>query len=154
MGGAEPRAVPRAWRAPDLPRSEHRGKFDRPPGSHPALALFALLEAIAVAVHFEDVDVVGEPIEQRAGQPLGPEHAGPFVERQIGGDNDRAALVTLAEDLEQQLRAGRRQRYIAELVDDQQLVGRQLALEAKQSLPLRASTRKSDCCAHNSVLNM
>src|SRR5215472_11662925 len=46
---------------------------------------------------------------------------------------DRAALVTLAEDLEQQLRAGRRQRYIPELVDDQQLVGRQLALEAEQS---------------------
>src|SRR5215831_6237688 len=45
-----------------------------------------------------------------------------------------AALVTLAEDLEQQLRTGRRQRYIAELVDDQQLVGRELALEAKQSL--------------------
>src|SRR5215472_1669350 len=63
-----------------------------------------------------------------------PEHAGPFVERQIGGDNDRAALITLAEDLEQQLRAGCRQRYIAELVDDQQPVGRQLALEAKQSL--------------------
>ena len=43
-----------------------------------------------------------------------PEHTGPLVERQIGGDNDGAALVTLAEDLEQQLRAGRRQRYIAE----------------------------------------
>src|SRR5215813_6396835 len=63
-----------------------------------------------------------------------PEHAGPLVERQIGGDNDGAALVTLAEDLEQELRTGRRQRDIAELVDDQQLVGRQLALEAEQSL--------------------
>src|SRR5215467_1473663 len=39
----------------------------------------------------------------------------------------------LAEDLEQQLRTGRRQRYIPELVDDQQLVGRQLALETEQS---------------------
>ena len=79
--------------------------------------MLALFEAIAVAVHFEDVDVVGEPIEQRAGQPLGPKHAGPFVKRQIGGDNNRAALVTLAEDLEQEFRAGGRQRYIAELVD-------------------------------------
>ena len=33
----------------------------------PPLALLALSEAIAVAVHFEDVDVVGQPIEQRAG---------------------------------------------------------------------------------------
>ena len=78
--------------------SESAGEF---------VGICTLFEAIAVAVHFEDVDVVGEPIEQRAGQALGPEHAGPFVERQIGGDNDGAALVTLAEDLEQQLRAGR-----------------------------------------------
>ena len=28
-------------------------------------------EPVAVAVHFEDVDVVGQPVEQRAGQPLG-----------------------------------------------------------------------------------
>jgi hypothetical protein len=28
------------------------------------LALFALLETIAVAVHLEDVDVVGEPVER------------------------------------------------------------------------------------------
>jgi hypothetical protein len=32
-----------------------------------ALALLALFEAIAVAVHFEDVDVVCQPIEQCAG---------------------------------------------------------------------------------------
>ena len=41
----------------------------------------ALCESIALAVHFEDVDVVGEAIQQRAGEPLGTEHAGPFVER-------------------------------------------------------------------------
>ena len=71
MGGAELCAVPRAWRAPDLPRSEHRGRLP-PVGLRAALSLLALFKAIAVAVHFEDVDVVGEPIEQRAGQPLGP----------------------------------------------------------------------------------
>jgi len=73
MGGAEPRAVSRAWRAPDLPRSEHRGKLTARRGLHPPLALLALFETIAVAIHFEDVDVVGEPIEQCAGQPLGAE---------------------------------------------------------------------------------
>jgi hypothetical protein len=30
----------------------------------------ALLEAEAVAVHLQDVDVVGEPVEQGAGQTL------------------------------------------------------------------------------------
>src|SRR6266852_9701316 len=70
----------RAWRAPDLPRSEHRGRLTAGRVLRLALALLALFEAIAVAVHFEDVDVVCQPVEQRAGQPLGPEHAGPFVE--------------------------------------------------------------------------
>src|SRR4030088_1134274 len=50
-----------------------------------------------------------------------PEHAGPFVEWQIAGDDGGAALVALAEDLKQQLGAGRRQGDIAELIDDQQL---------------------------------
>ena len=86
-----------------------------------ALASLALFEPIAVAVHFEDVDVVGQPVEQCTGQPLGPEHAGPLVEWQIAGDDDGAALVALAEDLEQHLGAGRRQGYIAELINDQQL---------------------------------
>jgi hypothetical protein len=68
MGGAEPRAASRAWRAPDLPRSEHRGRLTASRVFlRLALALLALFEAIAVAVHFEDVDVVCQPVEQRAG---------------------------------------------------------------------------------------
>ena len=57
-----------------------------------------------------------------------PEHAGPLVEWQIAGDDGGAALIALAEDLKQELRAGRRQGHIAEFVDDQLLVGRQLPL--------------------------
>ena len=70
----------------------------------PALAVF---EPEAVAVELEDVNVVGEAVEQRSGQALGGEHAGPFIEGQIAGNDDRAALVALAEDLEQQLGADR-----------------------------------------------
>ena len=33
-------------------------------------ALPASLEAVAVAVHLQDVDVVGEPVQQRAGEAL------------------------------------------------------------------------------------
>src|SRR6201987_6152184 len=98
------------------------------------LGAFGFFWAISVAVHFQDVDGVGQSVEQRTGQPLGPEHAGPFVERQIAGDDGGAALVALAEDLKQQLGAGRRQGYIAEPIDDQQLVTGQLALQAKQAL--------------------
>jgi hypothetical protein len=33
-----------------------------------AFAVPALCQAIAVAIHFEDVDVMGQAVEQRAGQ--------------------------------------------------------------------------------------
>ena len=89
---------------------------------------FALREPIAFTVHFENVDVMGQAIEQCAGEPLGAKHARPFVKREIAGDDGRLAFIALAEDLEQQLGAGLRQRHIAELVDDQQLVAGELAL--------------------------
>ena len=41
-----------------------------------ALASLALFQPITVAVHFEDVDVVGEAIQQGAGEPLRAKHAG------------------------------------------------------------------------------
>jgi hypothetical protein len=92
--------------------------------------LLALPEPITLAVHLQDVNVVREPIKQSAGEPLRSEHARPFVKGKIAGQDHRAALVTLAEDLEQKLRPGRRQRNIAQLVDNQQLVAGQLLLKA------------------------
>jgi hypothetical protein len=80
-----------------------------------------LLEPVTVAVQFQDMDVVGETVEQRAGEAFGAEDGCPFLERQVGGDQHRTTLVTLAEDLEQKLGAGRGERHIAELIDDQQL---------------------------------
>ena len=43
----------------------------------------ALAEAVAVSVPLEDVDVMGETVEQRLGQALGAEGFGPFVEREV-----------------------------------------------------------------------
>ena len=43
----------------------------------------ALLEAVAVGVHLQDVNVVGDAVEQRAGEPFGAEDLSPLVERQI-----------------------------------------------------------------------
>ncbi len=62
---------------------------------------------------------MGEALEESAGEALGAEHLGPFVEGQIGGDQGRAPLVALAEHLEQELGAGLGQRHEAEFVDDQ-----------------------------------
>ena len=70
------------------------------------LTSLALFEPVAVAVHLEDMDMVGQPVEESAGQALGGEHAGPLVEGQIAGDDGGAALVALGEHLEQQFGAG------------------------------------------------
>src|SRR3954466_1115531 len=66
-------------------------------GGQAGTAASAGLQAVALAVHLEDVDVVREPGEERAGEPLGAEHARPLVERQVAGDQDRAALVAPAQ---------------------------------------------------------
>ena len=63
--------------------------------------LLTVLEAVAFPVHLEDVDVMGEPVQQGACQPFGSERFGPFVERQVAGDQRGAALVAAAENLEQ-----------------------------------------------------
>ena len=42
-----------------------------------------MFEAIALAVHFQDVDMMGQAVEKRASEAFGSEGAGPFIERQI-----------------------------------------------------------------------
>ena len=106
----------------------------------------ALVEPVALAIHLEDVDVVGEAVEESAGKPLGAEHLGPFVEGQIGGDQGRAPLVALAEHLEQELGTGLGQRHEAEFVDDQKLVGGELLLEPQQLLVIAGLDELVDQC--------
>lgn len=81
------------WRAPWRVRSQTAG------ASQGALAegqflgiwlwfrsgfcLAALSETEALAVHFEDVDVVGQTVEDGAGETLGAEDLGPFVEGEV-----------------------------------------------------------------------
>ena len=48
------------------------------------MRLGGVLAAVAVPVEFEDVDVVGQPVEQGSREALGLEHRWPFVEGQIG----------------------------------------------------------------------
>jgi hypothetical protein len=88
-------------------------------------------EPKAIVVHLEDMDVMREAVEERAGEPLGTEHGRPLIERQIARDQRAASLVALAEDLEQQLGPSRRERHIAEFVDDQELLAGELTLKAQ-----------------------
>ena len=68
----------------------------------------ALVETIALAVHLQDMDVVGETVEQGPGQAFRAEHFRPLVKGQIAGHQGGATLVTLAEHLEQEFGAGLR----------------------------------------------
>ena len=47
---------------------------------------FALIEPVAFAVHLEDVHVVGKAVQKSAGQALGTEGFGPFLEWQVRCD--------------------------------------------------------------------
>ena len=84
---------------------------------------------IAVPVHLEDMNMVGQPVEQSAGETLGTEHRCPFVERQVAGDERAAALVALAEHLEQQFAANGGERDIAQFIQDQQLYAGEMLLQ-------------------------
>ena len=48
---------------------------------------------------------LGQPVEQRGGHLGVAEHAGPFSEGEIGGDDNGGALVKPADEMEQKLAA-------------------------------------------------
>ena len=56
-----------------------------PPGFGGFSPFLALVQAVAVAVHLKDMNVVGETIKQGPCQALGSEHLGPFIEGKIAG---------------------------------------------------------------------
>lgn len=90
-------------------------------------------EAEALAVHLKDVDVVGQPVEKGAGQQLCSEGLGPFVERQVVGDERGTALIALGDHLEQQISAGLGQGHEAQFVDDEQFDGDHLLPDPEQA---------------------
>ena len=75
---------------------------------------------IAVAVHLENVNMVRQPIQQRSGETFRAEHRGPFVKREVGGDERAATLVALAQHLKQQFATNGGERDITQFIDDQQ----------------------------------
>jgi hypothetical protein len=101
----------------------------------------AVFKAPALVAGFDDFAVMGEPVEQR-GRHLGvAEDAGPFTKGQVGGDDDRGALVQSADQMEEQLAAGLGEREIAEFIEDDevetgQVIG-QAALPARTGFALQ-----------------
>jgi len=65
--------------------------------------------------------MVGEAVEQGRGHLGVAEHRWPFAEGEVGGDDDRGALVEPAHEVEQQLAAGLGEGQMAEFVEDDEV---------------------------------
>ena len=86
----------------------------------------AVLEAPGLVAGFDDLAVVGETIEQRRCHFGVGEHAWPFAESEIGGDDDGRALVEPADQMEQQLPAGLGEGQIAQFVKNDKVEAGQI----------------------------
>jgi len=75
-------------------------------------------EAPTIIACLDYIAVVGQSIQQRGGHLCVAEHAWPFTEGEIGGDDDRSALVETADEVEQELAAGLSERQVAEFIED------------------------------------
>src|SRR5262249_61495394 len=78
----------------------------------------AVLEAPGVVAGLDDIAVVSEAVEERGGHLGVAEDAGPFAEREVGGDDDRGTLVELGDQVEQKLAAGLGEGQVCEIVED------------------------------------
>src|SRR5215475_4980216 len=102
------------------------GIENSPPGSRFGLfradeaGLQFLLEPVRVAADVERHRVMEEPIEDRGGDYPVAEHIAPSGEALVAGDDHRPALVAVADQLEEEVRAQPIDRQVANLVDDQQ----------------------------------
>ena len=76
---------------------------------------------------------MGQAIENGACEAFCAEDLGPFIERQVGCDDDGAAFIALGDDFEEQLSAGFAQGDKAQLVNDQKVLAGELFLEPLQA---------------------
>jgi len=65
----------------------------------------ALAEAVTFTVRLEDVDVVGEAVQQRVSRAFGAEGFCPILEGTLRCYQSRAALVALRDQLEEKISA-------------------------------------------------
>ncbi len=96
--------------------------------------LQALAEAITLSLELQDVAAMGKAVQQGAGQAGGAKHLGPLGEGEIGGDDERSPQVLLADEGEQHLGAPLAEGDEAHLVQDNQVLLHQLALQLAEAM--------------------
>src|SRR4051812_12307497 len=100
------------------------------------LRLHRLAEAVALAVHLQDLAVMRQAVQKRRRHPFPLEDLTPLAERQIARHQHAATLVAVAEDAEHQFDSATAQRHVAQLVNDQQLRSFELAKESVERVLL------------------
>jgi len=80
-----------------------------------------VFEAVAVVAGFDDMAVMGEPIQQCRGHLGVIEHGRPFREAQVGGDDEAGLLVELVDEMEQKRAAGLAERQVSQFIEDHQV---------------------------------
>ena len=73
---------------------------------------------------------MGQAVEQRSGHLRVAKHARPLAEGEVGGDDDRGALVKPANEMEQNLSAGLGEREIAKFVEDDEVHSHEIVGDA------------------------
>ncbi len=91
-----------------------------PPPCVPSFGRGAL--SVALDVHLDDGGVVHEAVDGRDRHRGIGEHVVPLAKRLVGGDQDRAPLVALADELEQHRGLGLIAPRVGEVVEHQQVV--------------------------------
>ncbi len=86
----------------------------------------AVLEAPALVAGLDDLAMMGKTVEQRGGHLGVAEDGRPFAEGEVGGDDDRGALVEPAHEVEAQLPAGLGEGQVAEFVEDDEVAAYEL----------------------------
>ena len=64
------------------------------------MIVVAAFESPVVVTGLDDVAVMGQPAEQRGDHFGAAEHAGPFSERKISGDDDGGTPIEPADEME------------------------------------------------------
>jgi hypothetical protein len=104
-----------------------------------------LPEAVACAFDLDDDGVVEQPVQQRRGDDRIAEHLAPFGEAAVGCQDHGTLLAAGVDELEEAVAVARRDRQIADLVDDEQVRALQLADALFEfSLPLGLGERGHD----------
>jgi hypothetical protein len=59
-------------------------------------------ESVALSIGFDDMDPVGETVEQSSGEAFGAKDLSPILEREIGSDHKTLAFVGPTDHLEEE----------------------------------------------------